>query len=304
MEYAILLGIILLLALSLYLLYRYHVKTLDSIDKMLDCAKNGTFKETDFTEEKLSKIETKMYQYLSCGKTSLKQIDAEKNAIKTLISDISHQTKTPIANIKLYTELLKEAEEADNDSKNLIAQIENQAEKLSFLIAALVKTSRLENGIVAVNPELNSINELLESLDCQNEAQKKQISCQTKIEGDLKAFFDFKWTREALVNIVDNAVKYTSTGGSIEIRAKEYEMFVSIEIEDNGIGISEEETAKIFTRFYRSPKVAQKDGVGIGLYLSREIITKQGGYIKVSSIVGQGSCFSVFLPKNINVSKL
>ena len=304
MGYAFLGGIIIILAVSLYLLYRYHLKTLDSIDKMLDCAKCGTFQERDFSEEKLSKIEAKMYQYLSAGNTSLKQIAAEKNAIKTLISDISHQSKTPLANIMLYSELLKEKEGLDETTKELISQITKQAEKLSFLIAALVKTSRLENGIVALTPAINSVNELLESLDWQNAARKKQIRCKTEIEGELKAFFDFKWTREALVNILDNAVKYTPTGGSIEIKAKEYEMFVSIEIKDNGIGISEEETAKIFTRFYRSPQVAQEEGVGIGLYLSREIIGKEAGYIKVRSQLGKGSCFSVFLPKNINVSKL
>lgn len=304
MEKIILIGVAIFLALSLYLMYHYHVKTIDRIDKMLDNAKNGTFQESDFTEEKLSKIEAKMYQYLSCGKTSLKQIDAEKNAIKTLISDISHQTKTPLANIMLYTELLGEKQGLDDETKELIRQIEKQTEKLNFLIAALIKTSRLENGIVSVYPTENSINELLASIDCQNEAQKKRISYKLEIGEELQAFFDFKWTLEALSNIVDNAIKYTPQGGMITVSAKEYEMFVCIEIKDTGIGISEEETAKIFARFYRSPKVAQEDGVGIGLYLAREIIAKQGGYIKVKSQLGKGSVFSVFLPKNTNMSKL
>ena len=300
----ILSGIILLLALGLYFMYRYHVRTIDRIDKMLDSAKNGTFQETDFTEEKLSKIEAKMYQYLSAGKTSLKQIDAEKNAIKTLISDISHQTKTPIANIMLYTELLKEVQGLDSETKDLITQVEKQTEKLNFLIAALIKTSRLENGIVSVYPTENSVNELLASMGCQNETKKKNISYKVEIEEGIRASFDFKWTMEALSNIVDNAIKYTPEGGLINVSAKEYEMFVCIEIKDTGIGISEEETAKIFTRFYRSPQVAQEEGVGIGLYLAREIIAKQGGYIKVKSQLGKGSAFSVFLPKNINMSKL
>ena len=116
--------------------------------------------------------------------------------------------------------------------------------------------------------------------------------------------FDFKWTLEAVSNIVDNAVKYTTAGGTVTIGAREYEMFVCIHIADTGIGMSEEETAKIFARFYRSPEVRDERGVGIGLYLAREIVAKEGGYIKVSSRKGAGSVFSVFLPKLSNVSKL
>ena len=121
---------------------------------------------------------------------------------------------------------------------------------------------------------------------------------------DISACFDLKWTIEAISNIVDNAVKYTSEQGKIVVSVKEYEMFVRIDIEDNGIGISEEETAKIFLRFYRSQRVSDEKGVGIGLYLTREIISRQGGYIKVSSELEKGSCFSVFLPKQGNLSKL
>ena len=101
---------------------------------------------------------------------------------------------------------------------------------------------------------------------------------------------------QALYNIVDNGVKYTPVGGEIRLSANRYELFFRIDIADNGIGIAEEEQAKIFTRFYRSPMVLGEEGVGIGLYLSREIITAQGGYIKVVSKQGQGSVFSVYLP--------
>ena len=109
--------------------------------------------------------------------------------------------------------------------------------------------------------------------------------------------FDRKWTAEALGNLVDNAVKYTPPGGRIRVSAKAYEMFVCIEVADDGMGIKEEETAKIFQRFYRSRQAAEEKGVGIGLYLTREIIREQGGYVKVASSPGAGSVFSVFLPR-------
>ena len=114
----------------------------------------------------------------------------------------------------------------------------------------------------------------------------------------LSACFDPKWTAEALYNIMDNAIKYTPQGGKVRVTVQAYELFCRIDISDTGIGISEDEIPKIFSRFYRSSAVSQEEGVGIGLYLSREIITMQGGYIKVSSEPDKGSCFSVFLPRS------
>ena len=107
---------------------------------------------------------------------------------------------------------------------------------------------------------------------------------------------DGKWTAEALGNLLDNAIKYTREGG-ITVKTTPYELFLRLDITDTGMGIPEEEQAKIFTRFYRSEAVKEQEGVGIGLYLTREIVSRQGGYLKVSSETGKGSTFSVFLPR-------
>lgn len=279
-------------------------KIMDRLDEMLESAIDGSFEEKNFSESRLSRLEAKMYRYLASGCTARKQLTAEKDAIKELVSDISHQTKTPLANILLYTQLLKERG-LDRESGALAAQIEQQAEKLSFLIQALIKTSRLENGIVAPVPRKTDVQELLDGLDCASQAADRQITCMIHDTNTaMTAFFDCKWTTEAVCNILDNAVKYTRPGGRVEVSAREYEMFICIDIADTGIGIAEEETAKIFQRFYRSPAVSEENGVGIGLYLAREIVEKQGGYIRVISEPGKGSTFSVFLPKQQNVSKL
>ena len=124
---------------------------------------------------------------------------------------------------------------------------------------------------------------------------KKGLSLQLQ-DTDAFAIFDFKWTAEALANIVDNAIKYTEHG-TITISAVSYEMFARIDISDTGTGISESEQAKIFARFYRSKSVREQEGVGIGLYLARQIISGEGGYIKVASVPEKGSTFSMFLPK-------
>ena len=113
----------------------------------------------------------------------------------------------------------------------------------------------------------------------------------------MKALYDLRWTAEALGNLLDNAVKYTPPGGCIQVSATQYELFCRIDVRDNGIGIAEEEQAQIFGRFYRGRQVREQEGLGIGLYLAREIAQKQGGYLKLSSRPGQGSTFSLYLPR-------
>ena len=269
---------------------------LDNIDEMIYRAIEGTLTENDFSEKKASKIEAKLYRFLRAGKIDRQQAVKERDSIKSLISDISHQTKTPVANILLYTQLLDERGVLGEEEKKLLSSISSQTEKLDFLIQALVKLSRLENGIIAVMPKRDSVEELVGEIDF-GAAITKGISFSVEHAPELTALFDRKWTAEALGNLVDNAVKYTPPGGRIRVSAKAYEMFVCIEVADDGMGIKEEETAKIFQRFYRSQQAADEKGVGIGLYLTREIIREQGGYVKVASRPGVGSVFSVFLPR-------
>ena len=270
-------------------------KTMEEIERMLDAAMTGSFSETNFDESQLSALETKFAHYLSAAEASSQNIAQEKDKIKTLIADISHQTKTPIANLLLYSELLQEENLPASATANVDA-LHNQAEKLHFLIDSLVKLSRLENGIISLAPQRAALQPLLEGLIAQHTAKaaEKGLSLQL-LDTDGFATFDAKWTAEALSNIVDNAIKYT-THGTITISAVSYEIFARIDILDSGPGIPESEQAKIFTRFYRAKTVHEQEGVGIGLYLSRQIISGEGGYIKVTSAPGKGSTFSVFLP--------
>lgn len=290
---------VLIAAAAVLLLIITRVKTrriIKNIDRMLDKAIDGSFSESSFNETELSALENKLWQYLSSSEISARRTAEEKNKIKTLIADISHQTKTPVANILLYSELLSECGLTD-EQKEYTSKIRNQSEKLSFLITALVKLSRLETGIISLNPKENMVKEMLSDVVSQAEAKANIKGISISLEcGNEKAVFDEKWTAEAIWNIVDNAVKYTDKG-SISVTVRDYEMFLCIEISDTGKGISEEEQAQIFSRFYRSSDTAKEEGVGIGLYLARQIITAENGYIKVRSEKGKGSVFSVFLTK-------
>ena len=261
-------------------------KTMEEIERMLDAAMTGSFSETNFDESQLSALETKFAHYLSAAEASYRNVAQEKDKIKTLIADISHQTKTPIANLLLYSELLME-ETLPASTKANVEALYKQSEKLRFLIDSLVKLSRLENGIISLSPQQAALQPLLESVVEQYAAKASEKGLSLQLQ-DTNAFavFDFKWTAEALANIVDNAIKYTEHG---TIRR--------IDISDTGTGISESEQAKIFARFYRSNSVQKQEGVGIGLYLARQIISGEGGYIKVASVPGKGSTFSIFLPK-------
>ncbi len=284
-------------AIAAILLYRRKMRRLmDSLGTMLDSAIDGDFTESAFDESVLSAVEAKMARFLSSCVVSSKNLTVEKNKIKSLISDISHQTKTPVANILLYSQLLSE-HELPEESAVCVKALSAQAEKLDFLIGALVKTSRLESGIIMVNPQRGSLQTLLDAVIAQirAKAEAKEIAIEAEATEGM-AYYDPKWTAEAVYNVIDNAVKYSPRQSVIKIHAIPYELFFRIDITDEGIGIPEEEQSKIFSRFYRSPAVGSQEGVGIGLFLAREILSSGGGYIKVSSKPGQGSTFSIFLP--------
>lgn len=278
-------------------------KVMARLEEMLGEAMTGNFTEKEFSENRISRIESKFYNYINSSAVSAVAVKNERDKIKTLISDISHQTKTPIANLLLHGELLAESE-LNSEQRDSCGAMLRETEKLRFLIDALVKLSRLENGILSLNPAMDSVGELMRSVyeEMRDKAELKGLSLELEAS-DARAFFDRKWTAEALTNIVDNAVKYTDSG-SVSLSAVEYEMFVCVKVKDTGAGIAEEDIPKIFARFSRLEEAHQKEGVGIGLYLAREIIAEEGGYIKVASVPGKGSEFSAFLRKDTNLSKL
>lgn len=287
---------VLIAALVIFINCRRTKKTLDTIEQMLRAAARGAYSETNFDERRLSALETKFAHYLSSSAISAQNVTIEKDKIKTLIGDISHQTKTPIANLLLYSELIAE-EDLSGDMRSNVDAIRQQTEKLRFLIDSLVKLSRLENGILTLSPRQEPVWPMLADIlgEYTSKAGAKGLDLQV-IATSARANFDRKWTTEALGNLVDNAIKYTPSG-SVTISAAEYELFTRIDVKDTGIGIEESEQPKIFSRFYRSEAVRENEGVGIGLYLAREIISGEGGYIKLTSESGKGSAFSVFLPR-------
>lgn len=270
---------------------------MENLNRMLDTAMQGDFTEEHFDESMLSAVETKLAHYLAASTVSSKNLKAEKDKIKALIADISHQTKTPIANVLLYTQLLGE-QELPEEGRACVTALEGQAEKLQSLIDALVKTSRLESGIIALRPTAGNLASVIQSAVSQlaPKAEAKGISIVIE-SADADAVFDPKWTEEAIFNLLDNAVKYTPAGGEVRVSVTSYELFSAVHVSDTGPGISEDEQPKVFQRFYRGIGHQTEEGVGIGLYLVRKIAEGQGGYVKVTSEKGHGSTFSLYLPR-------
>lgn len=271
-------------------------KTYEHLEEMLDAAIAEEFEESAYDESEMSRLETKWKRFLSASALSADNVKKEHLAVQEMVSDISHQVKTPIANLRLYGEILQERLEGEN--KALAQRLMEQTELLDFLIQSLVKISRLESGTIQVLPKKQHLCPLLEAVIKRGEEKQKKRNIRllkTGWDAELSARFDRKWTEEAVYNILDNALKYTKGSSTVKIRVKPYEFFVCVEIEDEGPGVILDEVPHLFDRFYRSPQMKDREGVGLGLFLSREILKKQKGYIKVKN-GEKGACFQIYLP--------
>lgn len=265
------------------------------MDEMLSGAK---IPQKDLEEESLFyKINYRLGRLYEVMQENKNRIAKERTDLQELISDISHQVKTPVANLKMINSTLLEQEVSKEKQREFLEAQENQIDKLEFLMQAMIKTSRLETGVISLEKKIQPVYDTIAAAlgGILLNAEKKKINVQVKCSEMLTASHDRKWTGEALFNILDNAVKYTPVGGQIYVAAECWEMYVKIDIADTGIGIPEQHQGAIFKRFYREAAVHEIDGIGIGLYLAREIVTLQGGYICVESEPGKGSVFSVFL---------
>lgn len=299
-----LLAIIVVLILgiiSIIVAYEYRIRKFSrAFGNALDKITSGEKLQFQANKETLeSKLSHKLIRLSEITEVAVAESRIEKDELQSLLSDISHQIKTPIANIKMYNNILIEREVSKEKQKEFLTLSNLQIEKLDFLMKSMIKMSRLENGVIQLEPRDNFIISIIANALAQinQKAEEKEISIEINCEEEIKADFDVKWTEEAIFNVIDNAVKYTPKGGKIAIEVEALEMYVIVSICDNGIGIAEEEQGRIFQRFYRSPMVQGEEGVGVGLALTREIILKEQGFMKIKSELGKGTKFSIYLPK-------
>lgn len=294
-------GIIILMILIMCNLMKYVFNKLDKVSKNIERIIHGKYNiKDDFKEEGIFNIIHWDLNKLSKSiNIKIKNLDKEKENIKELVTDISHQLKTPLASLKLYNSLLLEEDLDEEDRSEFLKTSSISINKLQSLIESLVNISRLETSMISIKKENKNIKatiiKAIESV--KPKAINKCISINLNDFDDKIVPHDSKWTEECIFNILDNAVKYTNLKGKIDIYVQDAINFIRIDIKDNGIGIDKNEFNNIFKRFYRSEEVQDLEGSGVGLYLSRKILESQGGNIIVSSQKGEGSKFSLFLTK-------
>ena len=268
--------------------------------KTLDNMMNGDEEPepADNSETLFARINHRLTRLYQIMRENRHRVEEERQELQALVSDISHQVKTPVSNLKMVTDTLLTRPVTETERIDFIQGVRSQTDKLDFLFQALVKTSRLETGVIRLEKKPGRIYDTVAQAmsGIVYAADNKQIGVSVDCPENLTVAHDSKWTAEALFNLLDNAVKYTPAGGKITVTVEKWEMYAEIKVADTGKGISESNQAAIFRRFYREEEVHEQPGVGIGLYLARKIVTKQGGYIKVVSELGSGSAFSIMLP--------
>ena len=286
---------------GLWALYQRRQVSLfaDELCETLDALISGREVEGyhPYEDSLTAKVQGKLMQYFDIMSEDRRQSRRDKETIQSLVSDISHQVKTPIANIKMFTGILQQHELTPEKRAECLDTMAAQIDKLDFLMQSLIKMSRLETGTFTLHVEearlSDSIAQAISTVWAKAEA--KQIEISVDCDPEITVQHDPKWTAEAIGNILDNAVKYTPEGGSVSVSVRPWQFYTRIDITDTGIGIAEEHYNDVFQRFYRAQEVAAQEGVGLGLYLANGIITRQKGYISVKSKVGAGTTFSVYL---------
>lgn len=298
-----LLAILLVFVAGMIITYLIKLKTqkrdYDKIEGILqNYLSTETLGESDWKETRESKIISLLYQVLRMVDKKRLEEEQQKEEITRFLSDISHQVKTPLANIRVYLELLKEEGLTKEERKEFLDRIDAQSLKIEWLLKMLFQSSRLETGAIRFEVELSEITDTIQvAIDTvMGQAAKKQITIEMLPFPACEVEHNTKWTTEAILNILDNAIKYSNVGTKITIRFEKLSMYGQISITDQGIGIKKEEYTKIYQRFYRGEGARKEQGSGLGLYLSQLIVSLEGGYIAVDSKEGKGSTFSIFLP--------
>lgn len=250
------------------------------------------------SEALFDRISQRLLRLQTVQQSQRRRLDEERQALQGLVSDIAHQVRTPMSNLQMLCDTLLEQSLSDEERSAFLGTMRVQTDKLAFLIEALVKTSRLETGLVHIEKRLSPVYDTVAQAlsGIVTAVEQKGITVTVDCPENLQLPHDGRWTAEALFNLLDNAVKYAPVGGKVRLTVTSGEMFTVFSVHDNGPGIPESQQAQVFQRFYRAPSAHEIPGIGLGLYLAREIVTRQGGYIRLSSTPGQGAEFSIMLP--------
>lgn len=218
-----------------------------------------------------------------------------KAFLKDTISDISHQLKTPLAALHMYTEIISQEPDHMETVKRFTDKAMQSLERIEQLVQALLKVSRIDAGSIVFQKDkqsaANLVSGAMEDLSVRAQKEGKRIV----IKGNPEEFFlcDGQWTREAVANLIKNALDHTENGGVVTISWESSPAMFRLAVADDGCGIAEEDIHHVFKRFYRSKRDCNRQGIGLGLSLAKSIVEGQGGILSVSSTPGEGAVFTI-----------
>lgn len=286
-------------ALGLAWFYRWKCKRqYQSIERMLDeILSEEPVSHSDIQEGELSALAHKARRIQEKLNLEVQSAREEKEEVKSLISNMSHQLKTPLSNVLMYQEILERPNLEEERREVFWKKLRVQSEKIDWILRSLFKMVRLETGAIQFQAGRHPIKETVSRAlsTVYEKAQSKEIEITVQEFEDVMLYHNPEWTAEVFINLLENGVKYTPFGGRITICLVPYELYSEIQIKDTGMGIPKKDLPYIFKRFYRSAEAEWMEGTGIGLYLSRMILEMEKGYITVDSEEGKGSSFHVFL---------
>lgn len=302
-------GAVLANAVWCYLTYRRKYRDYLEISDCLEALETGRYEFFTGTDSLKTGIWPQLREQLGraahAAEVSKKQLEEEKENTKAMVTDISHQLKTPVSALRLSLELLGDDQVTGEEKREFVERAKREAEKLSRLMGTLVNLSRLEADMIRLEPRTAGLKATLVRAvnGVYLKAEEKNIEIEMKEFSDIELPHDPRWTAEAISNVLDNAVKYSPGESLIQIRVEPKVSYVFIEVEDQGIGIEKSEYQNIFQRFYRGkrPEVTEQEGAGVGLYLVRKIFEGQGGNVCAAPAHGQGTVMRMMLPKKYAV---
>lgn len=282
---------------GLFFYQRRRKKELETLCFYMDRISRGDYslRVRDNLEDEFSGLRNEVYKLTVFYKEQAENALKNKRALADALADISHQLKTPLTSVVILADNLLENEDMEeNVRKRFVREIVRQLSGMKWLVVTLLKISRLDADVVAFEEKPVPLRELAQETvrNLELDAQWKEVRIENRITEDLVVTGDRKWLAEALTNIVKNAVEHSPQGGIVELTAQENDVYIQIEVKDQGEGIRPEDQKHLFERFYQGTKMGQEN-VGLGLSLAKEILEKQGGFLTAESR-GEGRQGSVF----------
>ena len=290
-------NIVIMSGLVLYIRYT-HIKQEDIIEVLKGILRGESFKRDFYRDNRISEIYFLLKKINDRSMYLINVSDSEKDCIKQNISNMSHQLKTPLADVILYEELLDKEQLGKKEKESVKHRLKKQTCKIKWIMESIIKCTQLEEEAIRFDiASLPLFDTLIYAIDSvAGKANQKNIEFELHdFDEGIQVVHNKKWTAEVFENIFENAIKYSPENSQIDIKTEKMDAYTKIMIRDYGIGIRTAEQEKIFKRFYRSKDVENMEGSGLGLYLCRLILENEKGSITVKSQYGKGSEFCVML---------